>query len=157
MATRKRAEARVLEPRSYARLRGRIPVNGRVAGWKRGPSGDLTPETREDRRSTDAPTIGFTVASRERVPAPRCADPCSTLQRARCSTAPAHQCHCGANLHFRMFDKCIKPSSIVRYLDEYVIGQDDAKKILAVAVYSHYRKIEHSQKTAGRSPRATSC
>jgi ATP-dependent Clp protease ATP-binding subunit ClpX len=33
------------------------------------------------------------------------------------------------------------PSAIVSYLDQYVIGQDDAKKILAVAVYSHYRKI----------------
>ena len=33
------------------------------------------------------------------------------------------------------------PSAIVRYLDQYVIGQDEAKKILAVAVYSHYRKI----------------
>ncbi|MEF8726894.1 MAG: AAA family ATPase [Accumulibacter sp.] len=33
------------------------------------------------------------------------------------------------------------PSTIVRYLDEYVIGQDEAKKVLAVAVYSHYRKI----------------
>jgi ATP-dependent Clp protease ATP-binding subunit ClpX len=33
------------------------------------------------------------------------------------------------------------PSAIVRYLDQSVIGQDEAKKILAVAVYSHYRKI----------------
>ena len=33
------------------------------------------------------------------------------------------------------------PSTIVRHLDEYVVGQDDAKRILAVAVYSHYRKI----------------
>ncbi len=33
------------------------------------------------------------------------------------------------------------PSAIVRYLDEYVVGQDDAKKVLAVAVYTHYRKI----------------
>jgi ATP-dependent Clp protease ATP-binding subunit ClpX len=33
------------------------------------------------------------------------------------------------------------PSAIVRHLDEYVVGQDDAKRILAVAVYSHYRKI----------------
>ncbi len=33
------------------------------------------------------------------------------------------------------------PSAIVRYLDQYVIGQEDAKKVLAVAVYSHYRKI----------------
>ncbi|TMQ78685.1 ATP-dependent Clp protease ATP-binding subunit ClpX [Candidatus Accumulibacter phosphatis] len=29
----------------------------------------------------------------------------------------------------------------MRYLDQYVIGQDQAKKVLAVAVYSHYRKI----------------
>jgi ATP-dependent Clp protease ATP-binding subunit ClpX len=40
-----------------------------------------------------------------------------------------------------MLDQGIKPSSIVSYLDQYVIGQDDAKKILAVAVYAHYRKI----------------
>jgi len=33
------------------------------------------------------------------------------------------------------------PSAIVKYLDQYVIGQEDAKKVLAVAVYSHYRKI----------------
>jgi ATP-dependent Clp protease ATP-binding subunit ClpX len=44
-----------------------------------------------------------------------------------------------------MLDKNTKPSSIVKYLDQYVIGQDDAKKILAVAVYAHYRKIAKSQ------------
>jgi len=43
-----------------------------------------------------------------------------------------------------LLDKSIKPSSIVRYLDEFVIGQEEAKKVLAVAVYSHYRKIEQS-------------
>lgn len=40
-----------------------------------------------------------------------------------------------------MLDKSLKPSGIVKQLDQYVIGQEDAKKILAVAVYSHYRKI----------------
>lgn len=40
-----------------------------------------------------------------------------------------------------MLDHTLKPSSIVRHLDEYVIGQDDAKKIVAVAVWSHYRKV----------------
>ncbi|MBW7903423.1 MAG: AAA family ATPase [Rhodocyclaceae bacterium] len=34
----------------------------------------------------------------------------------------------------------MKPSDIVRRLDEHVIGQDEAKKILAVAVYSHLRR-----------------
>lgn len=47
-----------------------------------------------------------------------------------------------------MLDKTIKPSTIVKHLDQYVIGQDEAKKILAVAVYSHYRKIEKARKDA---------
>ncbi len=47
-----------------------------------------------------------------------------------------------------MLDKRIKPSFIVKYLDQYVIGQDDAKKILAVAVYAHYKKIAKSQQDA---------
>ena len=41
------------------------------------------------------------------------------------------------------------PSSIVKYLDQYVIGQDEAKKVLAVAVYSHYRKISAVQLNSG--------
>jgi ATP-dependent Clp protease ATP-binding subunit ClpX len=35
----------------------------------------------------------------------------------------------------------LKPSVILKYVDQFVIGQDDAKKILSVAVYAHYRKI----------------
>ena len=45
-------------------------------------------------------------------------------------------------------DKSIKPSSIVSYLDQYVIGQEDAKKTVAVAVYSHFKKIAKSQRDA---------
>ena len=39
----------------------------------------------------------------------------------------------------------LKPEEIKAFLDEYVIGQDEAKKTLAVAVYNHYKRI-----TAGR-------
>jgi len=35
----------------------------------------------------------------------------------------------------------LKPVEIKKYLDQYVIGQDEAKKILAVAVYNHYKRI----------------
>lgn len=35
----------------------------------------------------------------------------------------------------------ISPKTIVRYLDEYVIGQERAKKTLAVAVYNHYNRV----------------
>ena len=38
-------------------------------------------------------------------------------------------------------EKLPKPKEIKAFLDEYVIGQDDAKKILAVAVYNHYKRI----------------
>ncbi|HLP12958.1 MAG TPA: ClpX C4-type zinc finger protein, partial [Flavobacteriales bacterium] len=38
-----------------------------------------------------------------------------------------------------------KPSEIKARLDEYVIGQDEAKKILSVAVYNHYKRL--NQKT----------
>jgi ATP-dependent Clp protease ATP-binding subunit ClpX len=39
----------------------------------------------------------------------------------------------------------LKPVEIKEYLDQYVIGQDDAKKVLAVAVYNHFKRI--AQKT----------
>src|SRR5436190_12433352 len=38
-----------------------------------------------------------------------------------------------------------KPVEIKNYLDQYVIGQDDAKKILSVAVYNHYKRITQKQ------------
>jgi ATP-dependent Clp protease ATP-binding subunit ClpX len=34
-----------------------------------------------------------------------------------------------------------KPKDIKRFLDEYVIGQDEAKKVLSVAVYNHYKRL----------------
>ena len=38
------------------------------------------------------------------------------------------------------------PSALVRHLDQYVIGQDDAKKTIAVAVHTHYRKVDKGQR-----------
>jgi len=36
----------------------------------------------------------------------------------------------------------LKPKEIKAHLDEYVIGQDDAKKVLSVAVYNHYKRLK---------------
>ncbi|MFN5476307.1 MAG: ATP-dependent Clp protease ATP-binding subunit ClpX [Sphingobacteriales bacterium] len=36
-----------------------------------------------------------------------------------------------------------KPIEIKKFLDEYVIGQDDAKKVLSVAVYNHYKRLQY--------------
>lgn len=40
----------------------------------------------------------------------------------------------------------VKPKQIKTFLDQYVIGQDEAKKILAVAVYNHYKRLAQSFK-----------
>jgi len=40
-------------------------------------------------------------------------------------------------------DKLPKPVEIKEILDEYVIGQSNAKKVLAVAVYNHYKRLNH--------------
>ena len=37
------------------------------------------------------------------------------------------------------------PAEIAAKLDEYVIGQDDAKRVLAVAVYNHYKRVQFAQ------------
>ena len=37
-----------------------------------------------------------------------------------------------------------KPQEIKAFLDEHIVGQDDAKKVLAVAVYNHYKRIAHN-------------
>ena len=38
-----------------------------------------------------------------------------------------------------------KPHEIKAYLDQYIIGQDDAKKVLSVAVYNHYKRLKHNK------------
>ena len=41
-------------------------------------------------------------------------------------------------------DDSVKPSDIKAFMDQYVIGQDRAKKMLSVAVYNHYKRINHN-------------
>src|SRR6188472_920522 len=50
----------------------------------------------------------------------------------------------------RARDKLPKPSEIKKVLDEYVIGQERAKKTLSVAVYNHYKRLQTRGGTAGR-------
>ena len=38
-----------------------------------------------------------------------------------------------------------KPMEMKKFLDEYVIGQEDAKKVLSVAVYNHYKRLQQKQ------------
>ncbi|MFN6039501.1 MAG: ATP-dependent Clp protease ATP-binding subunit ClpX [Bacteroidota bacterium] len=38
----------------------------------------------------------------------------------------------------------LKPAAIKRFLDEYIIGQDEAKKVMSVAVYNHFKRVSRS-------------
>ena len=42
-----------------------------------------------------------------------------------------------------------KPKEIKEYLDQYVIGQDDAKRFLSVAVYNHYKRLQQPEDKDG--------
>ena len=49
----------------------------------------------------------------------------------------------GSGTGRELFSKIPTPRDIVRHLEQYVIGQDHAKKVLAVAVHNHYKRLVH--------------
>lgn len=46
------------------------------------------------------------------------------------------------------FEDLLKPNEIKEFLDQYVIGQDDAKRYMSVAVYNHYKRLLHASDEA---------
>ncbi len=46
--------------------------------------------------------------------------------------------------------KLLKPAEIKHYLDQYVIGQEEAKQVLAVAVYNHFKRISQEKYKKGK-------
>ena len=52
----------------------------------------------------------------------------------------------GSTSHFSGPINLVKPKELKAFLDKYVIGQDEAKKVLSVAVYNHYKRIKQREK-----------
>ena len=50
------------------------------------------------------------------------------------------------------FDELPKPTEIFEFLNQYVVGQDSAKKQLSVAVYNHYKRVQAGGDSGPRSP-----
>lgn len=50
-----------------------------------------------------------------------------------------------------VFPASIKPKDIKKHLDKYVIGQDEAKKYLSVAVYNHYKRLAQKKEDEGEA------
>lgn len=70
-----------------------------------------------------------------------CIDLCNEIIEEEFDNSPAQKT-----------DKALpKPSQIVDFLGDYVIGQDDAKRTLAVAVYNHYKRIQADENDHHRS------
>ncbi len=55
-----------------------------------------------------------------------------------------YKSHAGASQAPGRIENLKKPKEIKAFLDQYVIGQDRAKKLLSVAVYNHYKRINHN-------------
>jgi ATP-dependent Clp protease ATP-binding subunit ClpX len=69
--------------------------------------------------------------------------PASSSERTQ--EQPTHATH-------RAWHQLPKPTEIKQALDTYVIGQNQAKKVLSVAVYNHYKRLSIEQNNANKSP-----
>jgi len=99
--------------------------------------------------SSDVPKCSFCGKSQDQVrkliAAPgvyicdECVDLCNEiLEEELYGASPVAETKTTTDLEIKEIPK---PKTIKKFLDQYVIGQDDAKKILAVAVYNHYKRI----------------
>jgi len=88
-------------------------------------------------RSNDSDELDRLIAGPEGIYiCNRCVDLCYRLLQEE-AQAPAEE-------EDPSFDFSLSPRQIMQRLDEYVVGQQAAKRVLSVAVYNHYKRIHHA-------------
>ncbi|MFM7839511.1 MAG: AAA family ATPase, partial [Chitinophagaceae bacterium] len=83
--------------------------------------------------------VKILIAGQEGHICENCVDHAQEIIDQELSNRHSNTAGAGAS-SFKMTVK--KPIEIKTFLDDYVIGQDDAKKVLAVAVYNHYKRLQ---------------
>ncbi|MBQ2765389.1 MAG: ATP-dependent Clp protease ATP-binding subunit ClpX [Clostridia bacterium] len=112
--------------------------------------------TQRGGRGTDAPRCSFCGRTEDKVtfliPSPTgaiicnyCIDACNAIIKEQLETNKSDFLDKGAPLTLETLPK---PKQIKESLDEYVVGQDDAKVNLSVAVYNHYKRILQKERAA---------
>ena len=78
-----------------------------------------------------------------------CVDVCSTLIRDQKSDKKSSIKDGGTAAVPRPGPKLTSPQEIKAHLDQYIIGQEKAKRVISVAVYNHYKRLRHNQVGTG--------
>ncbi len=76
-----------------------------------------------------------------------CVDLCNEILDEELFDSSAQNQAQGKDQSLPLISEIPKPAEIKSYLDQHIIGQDAAKKILSVAVYNHYKRINHNLET----------
>ena len=77
-----------------------------------------------------------------------CAEQAWHIAQSALGTATNTNAGNGSEAQFEMKD-VPKPTEIKAYLDQYIIGQDEAKRYLSVAVYNHYKRLSQPEDKDG--------
>ena len=87
--------------------------------------------------------VKILIAGQEGHICENCVEHAQEIIAQELNIKPEHTTASGGASNFKLSVR--KPAEIKKFLDEYVIGQDEAKRILAVAVYNHFKRITQKQ------------
>ena len=124
---------------------GRVCLKGQVKGWKMIRDTDKDKQCVLCGKSREAVRGRKLIMGRHGGVCLTCVEMCGDLVRSEGTDGRAH----GDTL--LAWDEVPKPRDIFRVLNQYVVGQDKAKRVLSVAVYNHFKRIHAAPSGFGNS------